>query len=719
LASEVAASVDRWRPWLLGALCALWVARPLFPSESAAEQGDGLPMVMLWLALAIFWLLGVIGQREWRIRFGWTDAAMLMLVGCQTLAALWGAWLGNPRPAVNMLWEWIAIGLSFFLVRQLLLVRRETRAVMAVMVALAVAVSAHGLYQYFYELPATRAEYRADPDRALRDAGLWFDRGSREREMFENRLASVEPLATFALTNSLAGYLSPWLIVALGIGVGGTASLCREGTCEKHYARFLTWSAVGVSTASIALCLLLTKSRSACVAVVCGMLLVGLFLSGRLRLNWKLLAVIAVGGAILLGSVVMIGGLDRWVWSEASKSLGYRVEYWQATLRMIADHPLAGCGPGHFQDAYTAYKLPQASEEIADPHNFLLEIWATAGTPTVLALVGMLGLFFWSVFRPRHGQAEGEGGGGADAADSTRYVFGGAMVGVLLSVPLGLMSSAPPGLAAVMLGLPVALVVGLLLWPWVDRGQLPRLLPAMGVVVLLVNLLAAGGIGLPAVSGTLWLLLAMGLSEADPREPRRLSIGTALLALVVGVILAVACYASAYAPVMKYQATMRSVLQDSLHAEDHLREAAAADPWSPEPWNQLANLAFERWKGRPDHGDFLCFEQACEQSLARHPNASSAWLHFGDCYMEGFGKTGDQQHLAKAIRLYERAASLYPNNALSRARLAAAYRAAGRSADFQREAARALELDKITPHADKKLPEELRNSLKRSSSSGA
>ncbi len=62
---------------------------------------------------------------------------------------------------------------------------------------------------------------------------------------------------------------------------------------------------------------------------------------------------------------------------------------------MIAEHPLLGCGPGNFKNAYTAYKLPEASEEVADPHNFVLEIWATAGTLTMLVFVAALGGFFW------------------------------------------------------------------------------------------------------------------------------------------------------------------------------------------------------------------------------------------------------------------------------------------------------------------------------------
>ena len=49
------------------------VARPLFPSESAATQGDGLPLVMLWLALVVIWLVGTIGRKRFTLRFGPVD----------------------------------------------------------------------------------------------------------------------------------------------------------------------------------------------------------------------------------------------------------------------------------------------------------------------------------------------------------------------------------------------------------------------------------------------------------------------------------------------------------------------------------------------------------------------------------------------------------------------------------------------------------------------
>ena len=37
------------------------------------------------------------------------------------------------------------------------------------MVALAVTLAAHGLYQYFVELPATRELYKSNPEQALRE----------------------------------------------------------------------------------------------------------------------------------------------------------------------------------------------------------------------------------------------------------------------------------------------------------------------------------------------------------------------------------------------------------------------------------------------------------------------------------------------------------------------------------------------------------------------
>jgi O-antigen ligase len=722
---------DRWRPWLLGTMAALWVARPLDASESAA-LGDGLPVVMLWIALAVVWLLGTVVRRSWALRFGGTDAAVVVLVGLYALAGLWAVFHGSPRPALNMLWEWIGFGLAFFMARQLMAGPKETRAVLAVMVALAVALAGYGLYQYFREMPATRAEYRMNPDQALRAAGLWYPPGSRERWLFEQRLASLEPLSTFPLTNSLAAFLAPWLIVTLGIA-------CRPRRKKGNLMAAL------LLALPIAACLVLTKSRSSLIAAGVGLVLLYVVNRGSMRrIGWRLPA--AVGGAMLLALVIAAaGGGGSRMLSLASKSLGYRLQYWQSSLAMIADHPWLGVGPGQFQNAYTAYMLPTASEEVADPHNFLIEVWATAGTPALLALLALLVAFGWTVFRSARsgcGTAEGSVGnalrgvpklaeqgssqfaerhGGrslqaeAGQDDRPRLVYLGAGCGFLLAFPLGLMSGAAPSYAVLWLGLPLAAATMALLDRWVVAGPLSPILPAIGVSVLLANLLGAGGIAAAGVAGTLWLLLAVGLNLAGCGE-RLVRKPVGLMLLVFAALLGVACYQTAYAPVLESQAETRKASKDDMTPqarEDHLLAAAMADRLSAQPWRDLATVAMLRWQQEPSDGEYDRYEKYRQAAARLDPRSAPMWMRFGDDALAAFEKQPRQDRLQMAIYFYRRAVQLYPNSATCRAKLALAYQTAGDQQAFRRQRDRAIELDRLTPHADKKLPGELRRLLLR------
>ena len=82
------------------------------------------------------------------------------------------------------------------------------------------------------------------------------------------------------------------------------------------------------------------------------------------------------------------GGFDWKVVSEAPKSLSYRLQYWRGTAGILREHPILGAGPGNFRQHYLKYKLPESSEEIADPHNMLLDIWSSGG---LIALAGFAG----------------------------------------------------------------------------------------------------------------------------------------------------------------------------------------------------------------------------------------------------------------------------------------------------------------------------------------
>ncbi|MBI2477620.1 MAG: hypothetical protein HYV60_02920, partial [Planctomycetia bacterium] len=128
---------ERWRPLWLGSVTALFVATPLIPSE-AAPAGLGISLLMAWFVLASAFIVSGALQQRLQLRFGATDIAVLVFVALHTLSALVLADAGQPRQTLNMLWQWVGFGVAFVLVRQVVRTRQESRALVVVMMALAV-----------------------------------------------------------------------------------------------------------------------------------------------------------------------------------------------------------------------------------------------------------------------------------------------------------------------------------------------------------------------------------------------------------------------------------------------------------------------------------------------------------------------------------------------------------------------------------------------------
>ncbi len=113
----------------------------------------------------------------------------------------------DRRPAINLAWEWVALGIVYLLLRNL---PRHAKRVVGSgrrIVATAFAVSAYGLYQVARSsCRCSRQSFERNPQEFSRRLGI--EAGSRGEEMFKNRLmGSNEPWSTFALANSLAGFI--------------------------------------------------------------------------------------------------------------------------------------------------------------------------------------------------------------------------------------------------------------------------------------------------------------------------------------------------------------------------------------------------------------------------------------------------------------------------------------------------------------------------------
>lgn len=711
----------RWQDALVGGWVALVVARVLVPEDPGGQLGLGAPLDVLWMVLAALWLLGQLQRDRVRFRFGWPDALVVGLVAWHSASALVAMANASPRSAMNMLWDWVAMGLVFLLARQMVHARRDARATLAVMIGLAGGLSAVAFHQYFVTLPADAATYDAAKhslETLYEATGQWLPEGSNIRQQFEARLASRLPTANFALSNSLAGFLTGWLVTLVGIAF----------ELRGRWVLAATWFAVAVMAATI----WLTGSRSAGLAVIVGVMLVvaDRALSQGWSRRWiQAVVAVALATAAIGGAAAVATPLGRAALGAAWRSLTFRFEYWQATLAMIADAPIFGCGPGQFQDTYTAYKLVGAGEEIQDPHNWLLEVAATAGIPAAILLIAALVVVTARAFRrdasrdvpvPR-----------PSATTPNRAALVGGLAGVALGTVLAWLTGYSLAGTHIVL-LAVGIVAGWLIWgPWVRDGVLPRRLPLLAATALLVNLLAAGGIGFPSVADSLWLLLAMevNLSEGESaavtsraqraleswfrRRPVR---WTACLLLAAAIALMIRMQ---YAPVIMCRIQMAAA--DAALAEgrigdsrEALEAAVAADPWSALAAARLADQRFADYLALPTQAQQRSLDAAAERMRQLAPRRSRVWAQSA-AYAEAiYRETQDVQYLEAAKRYFQRAIERYPTSAEHHAQAARFWQAVGDDDRARAAAAEALRLDdalRAAGHFDRALPSEQRLEL--------
>src|SRR5271166_1258310 len=383
----------------LGLFASLMTARAYWPSEADPSQasGSGLVWVVAMLIVAGLWIASSLFGGRFRFRWSWTDAAVVALMFLVGLSSTRGL---DRRLAINLAWEWAGLGFAYVLARNLPRTRGESTVLAGALVATAVAVSAYGLFQARVEIPQLQERFRRNPGQVMLEAKVALD--SQRVSVFADRLlGSNEPFSTFGLANSLAGFLVGPLVLAVAMMIRNLADKKAPGS---------RWGVIGLAAAPLLClltCLILTKCRSAWI---------GLFLAVAV-LDWqerrkvpaRLLLGTGLAGLALVVALVAVGlatgRLDRQVLTQSLLSMRYRWEYWQGAWGVITEGAQGkanetfwtGVGPGNFGSHYLRHKLPQSSEEIQDPHDLFLEVWATAGFWALLALLAALALAFWNL----------------------------------------------------------------------------------------------------------------------------------------------------------------------------------------------------------------------------------------------------------------------------------------------------------------------------------
>jgi len=696
-----------WQQWLLIG-CVSLLTSSAFMTGDSTSVGEGLMTWPLWawFGLLLSWAVCHVRCRNGILRVDRTLLLLLASVAVMFVSFLATVGTGDERVSLNGLWQWVGFAAVFTLCLQCLRPGREMRAIVVVMLAAATAISCVGIYDSLVQIPNLRMEYfnsnEVERMGMLQQAGIGDAAiGSPARYHFESRLQSPEPFVTFSLTNSLAGFLAPWLLIILGMIITTQRTDLSRSTLAKSLTLVLL----------IFVCLLLTKSRSAWCAVLLGTvyLTVVQFQVSRQRIA-RGLGLSGVLLTVAVGCAWFTNRLDMKILSEASNSLLYRLEYWRSSMAMVIDHWLWGVGAGNFRDAYMTYKLPAASEAIADPHNAVLEIWTSFGTVVALLMLGVFGIAIKRIFKPVAVKFP------AQREVSSTKIFVGGAVGIVLAMFMDALGSGLIPDRVFYVGLPIFAIVIYLLQDWVKNGELTRVQIGGAFVVWLFNLSMQSGISVPGVSITGWMLLAMllnceGTSSASWGAPtvghKKLSrnqMGTVL----VGALLVLGTFHfTGHHPVTQSTAHLLDARYyngqgQSGRAMKSVDAAIAADPASARAYVLKSNILFHRLSQNLTSTGKTDYLKAMDKVKLRHANSHPLHSTLAQQCFVIYQATDEKIWLQRAVELTNTEVKLFPSSAYSWGRLAVCESILG-STTAVATAKHALELDGQNPHLEFKL----------------
>ncbi|HZT81277.1 MAG TPA: O-antigen ligase family protein [Gemmataceae bacterium] len=643
---------------------ALIVARPVVLGEDpglteSLSGPSGMALTLGWLAAALGWA----GWRLWSGQGSWyvgpTEVALLAVTALVFLSGAAAAHYKHPAWLIG--WEWLGLCLALLLVRQMAVGPAEFRGLLAAVLATGVSLAAYGIFQSLWELPHLQkllASNSAQLAEALAQTGQ-----ALTPEMAE-RIQQNNAFATFAHPNSFAGYLALLLPAAVGYAAAGWRFEPRS---------WQTWGLTGCAVVTGA-ALWLTHSRGAILAA----LLVG---AAAAAFAWRdalqrhkgraLAAAAAV--AVLVALATQLGPVQAGL-NKACDSLALRFGYWQAAWAMIQDHPWFGVGPGNFDRWYLRYMLPTAHETLRDPHNFLLEIWATSGLFAALCLVAALVAFYRQVVDSLRSATAGWWEGGVDAepaAGSKQDVaprplipvaYVGGMAGLLLSFAFRASGLSQNDLVIETLVTIARSLVWFGAFALFDRlhwsGRSRALALAAGVTALLLNLLVSGGISYPQAAQPLWVMAALTLNAVRPAPFLLSSRGWAGLLLPVAGLGALSLvYLLTY---VSPEVTAASWAHDAETAENYFRKHPAVSGRQPEKGEKVEPMR------NPPQFFARAVIDPLKKAVEESPNDAALRLRLAQAYQRLWDMLAldrsQEKYFVSALEQIKQAERLDPDN---------------------------------------------------------
>lgn len=645
------------------------------------------------LLCGALWMLLV--RKTWRFTGLELPAAILVIAA---LLAISGA--SDRRLAINVAVGTILPLLMAAMLSQMLFTNgRYRRALLAALIGAAVANGYTSWRQQTTEYEDTYAQYMADKD------SFWRAQGKNptdpEVAIFESRLLARQPTGYFYHPNVMASFLllslSCTMSAVAGFGwwhgrrrvadpPGAVAGPDRlPGTVQTNVDPKSDLGRLLAPAAAVVLALLAMSQFIVIgwVGSAGAMAGIGIALIVGAAVWWlrnrpayaAALCLIVLGGLQVVIVALSLNATSLYPRLAASdgkiKSVAVRLNYWRGASVLFARDPLTGVGPGQFGKRYLAIKPIFASEEVAHPHNWLLNMAAEWGLLGLLATILALAWPGWKIITSLAGRTDD----GPDAVEPASgllpalgVAFGCCLVAMLGIVPAGswvLLYMSPP-LAWMLVVAAVAALSPLV-------GRMGQAILLAGLIAFFVHSTVEMGSGVAAAAWPFWACMAMALTWSPPSAASTLPGSLpALKQRSVAILLSMAVAAVAvlgltYRPLQAvlWMNAARADLSAShpYQAAEKLHAAAELDPLDPAPCSALAML-YQRAAQVDVHrrqSHLTQAVEAAEMAVQRDPqdnilrnDLAYAWAHLASV-------TKKQTDAEGAVRAMQSAVDLYPN----------------------------------------------------------
>ena len=387
--------------YVLLALCVCVIALRTTFTEGPPMQSTALPVnlgdtvySLSTSAVLIFsfvlWLVWSFCSKKFYYRLTGIEIGLCLFCAAAVAAGFAAA---NKRLAITNVAVFLAPPLMALLLVQILDSQSKIKLVLAVIAALGVVSAYQCAEQFFISNQMTIEQYEQAPQSLLEPLGIEPD--TLQHFLFEHRLYSRGVRGFFTTRNSAGSFALMTFFAAIALFIDKFKNRKSPSSRPLHLLACATAAAI------IIFGLALTRSKGAILGSLfaAATFIVYLRFSNRLKAHKKAILITCLLLGLAGTGVVVWYGLNHGRLPGGSSML-VRWQYWHASARMYADHPITGVGPGNFGHFYTHYKPPEALESVADPHNFPLGILTQYGPVGLAGFLAMIFIPLWRTISP-------------------------------------------------------------------------------------------------------------------------------------------------------------------------------------------------------------------------------------------------------------------------------------------------------------------------------